>query len=118
MDLLSNETRNYIYLRVVVKESLGSLSVMSVEVYDENALDTQIVDSMFGRYCDVVAETESWGQCHQHFMSSFCANILAPKYYKAKLEIEKGFAKHFCTKKVSHKMLMKLTPLNSFVMAW
>ena len=26
-----------------------------------------------------------WGQFHQHFTSSFCANILSPNKYKAKL---------------------------------
>jgi len=38
-------------------------------------------------------------QFHQNFMSTFCANILAPKNYKAKLKLEKSFAKHFWTKK-------------------
>ncbi len=38
-------------------------------------------------------------QFHQCFMSNFCTNILAPKTYKAKLYIEKSYAKHFRTKK-------------------
>jgi len=32
-----------------------------------------------------VDEMDTGGQFHQHFMSSFCANILMPKNYKAKL---------------------------------
>ena len=32
---------------------------MSVEVDDENASNAQIVDSVFRRYCDVVAKTEA-----------------------------------------------------------
>jgi len=34
-----------------------------------------------------------------HFMSSFCSNILSTKNYKAKLILEKSWAKHFCTKR-------------------
>ena len=39
-------------------------------------------------------------QFHQHFMSSFCANLLAPKTYKAKMYIQKSCLKGFCTKKL------------------
>ena len=35
------------------------MSVMSVEIDDEDALDAQVVDSVFRRYCDVVAQTEA-----------------------------------------------------------
>jgi hypothetical protein len=38
-------------------------------------------------------------QVHQHFMSSFFANILAQKNYKSKLLLKKSFAKHFGTKR-------------------
>jgi len=41
-------------------------------------------------------------------MSSFCANIFAPKNFKAKLRLEKSCPKYFCTKKVTHKTLMNL----------
>jgi len=49
---------------------------------------------------------KGWKLCsqfHQHFMSSFSANILLPKKFKAKLSLEKSCAKHFCTKKGSIK---------------
>jgi len=39
----------------------------------------------------------------QHFMNSFCTNILLPKNYKAKLLLKKICAKHFCIKKVQVK---------------
>jgi len=42
--------------------------------------------------------------------SSFCIDILLPKNYKAKLQLEKNCPKHFCTEKASHKMLVKVTP--------
>ena len=42
-------------------------------------------------------------------MSSFYANILSPKEYKAKLYVQKSCSKHNRTKK-PRKMLMKLTP--------
>ncbi len=47
--------------------------------------------------------TYTYSQFHQHFMSSFCANILSPKNYKAKLLVEKSCAKHFCTKRLHIK---------------
>jgi len=50
-----------------------------------------------------VGEMDTNSQFHQHFMSSFCANILLKKIYKSKLYIEKSFAKHFCTKKAHVK---------------
>jgi hypothetical protein len=34
-------------------------------------------------------------QFHQHFTSSFYADILSPKHNKAKLQVEKSFVKHF-----------------------
>ncbi len=40
---------------------------------------------------------------HQHFKSSFCPDILLPKNYNAKLELEKIRAKHFCTKRACVK---------------
>ncbi len=49
-------------------------------------------------------------QFHQHFMSSFCADILSLRNNKAKLLIEKSCKKHFCTKKTACRMLLKLTP--------
>ncbi len=56
-----------------------------------------------------------WGpscsQCHQHFMSSFCTDILLPKNHKAKLIIQK-LCKELSYGKVESKMLMKLTPWN------
>ncbi len=36
-----------------------------------------------------------WCQLHQHFMSSFCAQILLPKNYKPKLKSLKRCAKNF-----------------------
>jgi len=42
--------------------------------------------------------------------AAFAPNILSPKNYKAKLQLEKICVKHFCTKKGTRKMLMKLTP--------
>jgi len=48
------------------------------------------------------------------FTSNFCADILAPKNYKAKLYLEKSCAKHFSAKKLP-KMLMKFTPLVNFI---
>jgi len=48
-------------------------------------------------------EIDPCSQFHQHLTSSFCADILAPKNYKAKLKSEKSFAKSFCMKKVSIK---------------
>jgi len=41
-------------------------------------------------------------QFHQHFASSFCANIPLPKKIKAKL-LEKSCAMHFGTKKADVK---------------
>jgi len=38
-------------------------------------------------------------QFHQHFMSSFCTDILLPKNFEAKMWVEKSFKKQFCTKK-------------------
>jgi hypothetical protein len=35
-----------------------------------------------------------------NFTSSFCADILLTKNYKAKLQVEKSFYKHFCMKKL------------------
>ncbi len=32
-----------------------------------------------------VVEIDTYSQLHQHFMNRFCANVLAPKNYKAKL---------------------------------
>ncbi len=45
----------------------------------------------------------TYRQFHKYFMSSFCANILSPKNYKAKLQVEKNCAKHNCTKKLGVK---------------
>jgi len=45
----------------------------------------------------------SCSQFHQHFTSSFCANILSQKYYKAELYLEKNCPKFFRTKKLSIK---------------
>jgi len=39
-------------------------------------------------------------QLHQHFTSNFFTNILSTKNYKAKLWLEKSWAKHFCPKKL------------------
>ncbi len=40
----------------------------------------------------------NYSQFHQHFLSSFCADILVPKNYKAKLDLEKSYKKkHFYT---------------------
>ncbi len=38
------------------------------------------------------------GQFHQHFMSSFCANIFTPKNYKANISALLFLAPKFCTK--------------------
>ena len=42
----------------------------------------------------------SWGRFHQHFTSSFCANILAPKNYKAKLQAQKVFGARILAQKL------------------
>jgi len=44
---------------------------------------------------------DTWSQFHQHFISSFCSNIILPKNVKANTLLYK---------KVASKMLMKLTP--------
>ncbi len=41
---------------------------------------------------------ETWCQFHPHFTCAFCANIFAPKSYKAKAQLQKSCVKHFCTK--------------------
>ena len=46
-------------LRAVVELTLRRLSVMCVKIDDENAFNAKIVDSVFGRYCDVVAEAKA-----------------------------------------------------------
>ncbi len=48
---------------------------------------------------------------HQHFKSSFCANILVPKKYKPKTYVQKICMQIFHTKKKKNrrKMLVKLT---------
>jgi hypothetical protein len=51
----------------------------------------------------------SYSQFHQHFTSSFCANILAPKNFKPKTQLC-NFWRQNIGKKSSSKMLMKLTP--------
>jgi len=45
----------------------------------------------------------SYTQFHQHFTSSFCADIVLTKNYKAKLYLEKSCAKHFHIKKAPVK---------------
>jgi len=44
-----------------------------------------------------------WCKFHQHFRHNFCANIFAPKNYKAKTLLEKSCARHFCTEKLHIK---------------
>ncbi len=41
----------------------------------------------------------TFSQFHQYHMSSFCANILSQKKYKAKLNVEKSCTKHLSTKR-------------------
>ena len=53
----------------------------------------------------------SWGQFHQHFMSSFCVNILPPKNYKAKLQAQKSLRHKNIGATAAHKLLMKLIPV-------
>ena len=45
----------------------------------------------------------AFGQFHQHFTISFCANILAPKKYKPKPKVQKSCSKDFCMKKLLKK---------------
>jgi len=47
--------------------------------------------------------------------SNFIAYILLSKNYKAKLQLEKSCSEHFCTKKGSHKIMVKLTPAINFI---
>jgi hypothetical protein len=42
--------------------------------------------------------------------AAFALIFFYQKKYKAKLQLEKNCAKHFCTEKASHKMLVKMTP--------
>ena len=58
--------------------------------------------------------SDFWCQFHQHFMSSFCAKILSPKNYKAKLYAHKRCAKNFGMKKDACKALVKLTVIPKF----
>jgi hypothetical protein len=46
-------------------------------------------------WCQNVGDIDTWCQFHQHFMSSYCAKILSPKNYKAKLQAIKICAKKF-----------------------
>ncbi len=53
---------------------------------------------------DDVGEIDTRCRFHQHFTSSFWANIFLPKNFKAKLRLEKSWPKF------AHKTMMKLTP--------
>ncbi len=53
---------------------------------------------------DDVGEIDTRCWFHQHFTSSFWANIFLPKNFKAKLRLEKSWPKF------AHKTMMKLTP--------
>ena len=46
------------------------------------------------------ARVTSWSQLHQHFTSTFCTNILAPKNYKAKLQAQKVFGARILAQKL------------------
>jgi len=61
-----------------------------------------------------VDEIDTRCQFHQHFTSTFCANIFAPKKFKAKTYLKK-LRKVLLYKKFAHKMLMKLTPAVNFI---
>jgi len=50
-----------------------------------------------------VDEIDTFNEFHQHFTSSFCADILVPKNYKEKLYLEKSLKKHFRAKKFQVK---------------
>ena len=55
----------------------------------------------------------TWCQFHQHFTSSFCANIILPKEYNT-VSTKKLLKTLLYEKASHHKMLVKLTPGQSF----
>jgi len=59
----------------------------------------------------------SYDDGYQHFTSSFCDDILLPKNYKAKLQLEKSFTKHITHlyAKAAYKMMLKLTTRVNFI---
>jgi len=59
--------------------------------------------------------TSPFKQFHQHFLRKFCINILLTNNYKAKLYLDKSWAKAVSYKKRKYKMLMKLTPVVNFI---
>ncbi len=52
----------------------------------------------------------AWGQFHQHFMSSFCTEIILPKKLQSQTVTREKLRKTLPYKKGSIQMLMKLTP--------
>jgi len=57
-----------------------------------------------------VDEIDSSSQFHQHFTSSFCANILASKKLQSQTLIREKMRKALLCEIGTRKMLMKLTP--------
>jgi len=57
-------------------------------------------------------DPRSWlcNQFHQHFMSSFCANIILPKKSQSQTINKENCRKTLSYKKATRKMLVKLTP--------
>jgi len=55
-------------------------------------------DSTLAAYSVKFAVTPDSSQFHQHFANSFCANILLPKIYKAKLRVRKAVQNTFVQK--------------------
>ncbi len=55
------------------------------------------------------------GQFHQHFMSAFCTNILAPKKVQTLNISTKKLSAKLLYKKAAHIIVVKLTPHQPFL---
>ena len=88
---LQTHTHTWAILPEAMKSQIGLQCPLNISSWG--------IESDFAMaYCSMSSFT-SYIQFHQHFTSSFCANILTPKNYRAKLLLEKSFEKHFCMKK-------------------
>jgi len=86
--------------RVKEQFNLGGLKIESITLSwapyltlgncDVEGKNCQTVEGLLADYMNILANMfnftwETWCQFHQHFKSSFYANTLLPKNYKAKL---------------------------------
>ncbi len=92
-----------------ISEAVGIKRPSSLLLADDDASTTAIGESSLAE----TSYSPEFGlqEFHQHFTSSFCADILAPKNYKVKLYVtrEKLFKMLSCEKD-ARKILMELTP--------